>query len=436
MPAAVPLQRRIHGPAIVIAAASFLGGQAPVSAQCTQPTPVTSATCDAAKSYNRETRGVSLLVWVNGQPVCEDYVAPSGPSVPHEIWSGTKSFSAITAAKAISEGLIASWDEKLVDTIPEWQGDPRKSQITLRQLLGLISGIQASGEPTYAEAIGYPALYDPGTFWEYGSVAYQIFGEFLRRKTAGSYADPLAYMHAKIFGPIGATYGGWNRGSDGMPLLAYGSQWTPREWIKFGELVRLGGFWPPTQQPLVPQELIDSAFQGSAVNPNYGLTWWLRAATSPAPCDVVRADGLGSQKLYVIRSLGLVAIRQTDSPLDGWTYSDDVFLDRLIAPPNWQDDCPPAEASALRLARSGPQAADLAFDWAPVDVDAIGRNELVAGYDVFRASTPTFADETFVAASIGGTSGALAPGEGGPPASGSITFYRVRARDKCGNAGP
>lgn len=409
---------------------------APASAQCTQPTPVTAASCEAAKTYHRAQGGVSLLVWVNGQTVCEDYTAMSGPGVSFEIWSGTKSFSAMTAAIAIAEGTISSWDEALVGTFPEWQSDPRKSRITLRQLLGLISGIQQSGEPTYAESVGYPAIHEPGTTFEYGSVAYTLFGEFLRRKLAGQYADPLAYMQAKIFQPIGATYAGWNRLSDGMPQLAWGSQWTARQWIKYGELVRLGGFWPPTEQSLAPQEFLDHAFHGSAPNPNYGLTWWMRTPTGSPPCDLVRADGLGSQKLYVIRSLGLVAVRQTNSPFAGLNYNDYTFIDHLIAPTNWQDDCPPAPASAFTVAKSGPGGGDLAFDWAAVNFDALGRNELVGGYDVFSASNPSFTGETLVASSQGATSAVFAPGAGGPPTSGSITYYRVRARDKCGNLGP
>ena len=84
------------------------------------------------------------------------------------------------------------------------------------------------------------------------------------------------------------------------------------------------------------------------------MTWWLPLPGEVAkPCDAVMAFGLGSQKLYVIRSLKLVAVRQTNNPWDGLNFSDDVFLDRLLAPPNPQDDCPPAEAAGLLVVRAG-----------------------------------------------------------------------------------
>jgi CubicO group peptidase (beta-lactamase class C family) len=417
---------------VVIGAVLLLASPAS-RAQCSTPVPVTAESCQAAKQYHIQNGGVSLLVWVDGQPVCEDYRPGSGPTVAHELWSCTKSFSSMIAAAAIEDGLISSWDERLVDTIPEWQSDLRKSQVTLRQLLSLTSGIRAeNGTPTYADALNEPALNDPGTFWEYGSVPYQIFGEFMRRKLQPDYVDPLAYLEARILDPIEADYAGWTRGSDAMPHLPWGSQWTPREYINYGELVRLGGFWPAANRQLVAQELLDEAFHHSPIKNDYGLTWWLPVPASTAkPCDAVMAFGLGSQKLYVIRSLRLVAVRQTDDPIDGLFFSDDVFLDRLIAPSNWQDDCAPTAATQLTLTRQGN---DLAFDWTAVNRDANGKNELIGGYDVYSATTPSFADQVLVVTTRGPHSAAVGLNEALTP--GTLLYYQVRARDKCGNAGP
>ncbi|MFN7967152.1 MAG: serine hydrolase [Acidobacteriota bacterium] len=383
------------------------------SAQCTYPTPVTPATCTAAKQYNASTGGVSLLVWVNGQNVCEAYNSGSGPNVAHEAWSGTKSFWSIVAARAIQDGLISSLDEKLVDTIPEWQSDPWKSQITVRQLLSLTSGIRAEaaggGTPTYAAAINEQALYAPGTFWEYGSVPYQIFGEFMRRKLQPNYVDPLAYLDAKVLSKIDAQYTGWTRGTDNMPNLPWGSQWTPQEWIRYGELVRRGGFWPATGEQIVDQELMDDSFHRSAVKDTYGLTWWLPEPGNPRKsCDAVMAFGLGSQKLYVIRSLKLVAVRQTDEPWDGLTFSDDEFLDRLLAPSNPQDDCAPVTSTALTMTKSGN---DIAFDWSPVNTDSTGNTELIGGYEARSSTKPTVALPLPAVSTAGPRSAALVPGD-------------------------
>ena len=414
-------------------APGMLVAAAPARAQCTAPTPVTEATCAAAKSYNAGTGGVSLLVQVDGQVVCEDYRMGSGPTVPHEIWSGTKSFSGILAAAAIEDGRIPSFDTTLADTLTEWAGDPRKSRITLRQLLTLVSGLQADPgyTPTYAQAVAAPALHEPGTVWEYGPVPYQSFGEYLRRRLAPDHADPVAYLQARVLSRIGATYSGWSDGSDGLPLLPHGSQWTPAEWIRYGELVRNGGLWPPSGEQVVAQHLLDEAYHPSSVKSDYGLTWWLAAPGSvKKPCDSVMAFGLGSQKMYVIRSLRLVAVRQTDQPWDGWNFSDDTFLDTLLAPADPQDDCAPAEAAAFTVSRSGD---DLRFEWAPVNADARGWTELLDGYELWRALSPDFSDAALHVSTTGPAPSLTVPGEAGGEA---LVFYRVRARDLCGNVGP
>lgn len=424
-------------PVLALAALALTALPRPAVAQCAYPTPVTPASCEAAKLYNAQTGGVSLLVLVDGQVVCEDYRTGGGPTVANELWSCTKSFSAAMAAAAIEDGLISSWDEPLVETLPEWSGDERKSRITLRQLLSLSSGIRAEmtdgSTPTYAVAITQPALYEPGTFFEYGSVPYQIFGEVMRRKLAPTFVDPLAYLEQRLFSRIGAEYGGWTRGTDDMPHLPWGSQWVPGQWIKYGELIRQGGYWPATDDQIIDQELLDGAYHGSAANSTYGLTWWLPTPGSPAKsCDAVMAFGLGTQKLYVVRSLKLVALRQTAVPWAGLTYSDDVFLDRLLDPPNPQDDCPPAAATDLLVRREG---TDLVFDWSPSNFDITGNNELIGGYDVSYATEFDFSDEQPLVTTTGPASVAVAPGEGGLFGP-SLTVYRVRARDKCGNVSP
>ena len=406
-----------------------------VRAECSAPVPVTSATCEAGKSYHAATGGVALRVHVDGVLVCEDYRPAGSGGVPREAWSGTKSFWSVAAAAAIQDGLIASWDERVSDTIVEWRDDPRKSQITVRHLLGLTSGLQpdssSGGVPTYSQAIQEPAVADPGTVWAYGDVQYQAFGEFLRRKVAPAHADPLAYLDARILDRIGAQWSGWTY-DDGWPRLPHGSQWVASEWIEYGELVRHGGAWPATGERIVDQELLDHAFH-TTIKPDYGLTWWLPLpGETGKPCDTVMAVGLGTQKLYVIRSLGLVAVRLTSQPWAGWNFDDDAFLAALLAPDAPQDDCPPDAARDLTVGRAG--AADLRFDWDPPAADLAGKTELLGGYDLERASRPDFADAVPAATLGGPDSAAVVPLEG--LAEPGIVFYRVRARDKCGNVGP
>ncbi|WP_299432449.1 serine hydrolase [uncultured Meiothermus sp.] len=307
-----------------------------------------------AAAYAAQHRGISLLVMVDGQTVFEDYPGSGSPTRAHELASGTKSFSGVMAVAAQQDGLL-SLDEPLAETLPEWKSDPLRSQITLRQLLNLTSGIPGGAiarPPTYHAAIQTRAETPPGTRFSYGPIPFQIFGEVMRRNLRG---DPLEYLKRRIFQPIGLEYAFWRRGADGNPHLPSGAFLTARNWARFGELVRQGGLWQG--QRIVDATLLDKCLEPSSVNPIYGLTWWLGRPISPAqraaigrtgremdalattpglPDDLAVAAGAGDQRLYISRKLRLVVVRQAEGIVDtlmgrGTNFSDATFLRLLLA---------------------------------------------------------------------------------------------------------
>ncbi len=332
--------------------ATLLVGSRGFSQTASDPKNPTHHTLAAA--YSARYRGISLLIMVDGQVVFEDYPNRGRPSLAHELASGTKSFCGVLAAAAQLDGLL-SLDEPVAKTLGEWEHDPLRRQITIRQLLNLTSGLPGGrlGRPaTYAEAIQTPIEAPPGTRFSYGPIPFQIFGEVLRRKLGG---DPLAYLQRRIFQPIGLEYAFWRRGPDGHPHLSSGAFLTARNWARFGELVRQEGRWQG--QPVVETGLLEQCFVPSAVNPIYGLTWWLARPLDPAqrdaigptgrtieplaqtlglPDDLVLAAGAGDQRLYISRKLGLVVVRQAEGIVDALLgqrsgFSDAIFLRLLLS---------------------------------------------------------------------------------------------------------
>jgi CubicO group peptidase (beta-lactamase class C family) len=318
---------------------------------------------EEAADYNARAGGVSMVVIEDGVVAFEDYPNGGGASKAWNLASGTKSFSCAIAAAAVQDGIL-SLDERAVDTLPEWRGDARKSRISIRQILSLTSGIRPTRigrAPPYAEAILAPSRDDPGTAFEYGPVNFQIFGEIMRRKLRsfdnGRYADALAYLDARVLRPAGVSYAAWKRGGDGYPTLPQGAELTALEWAEFGEFVQRGGRAGGEQ--VIDLETLGACFIGSAVNPGYGLTWWLKAEPSAAtleasrtmtvatdlytdprraalPSDLVVAAGAGGQRLYLIPSLKLVVARQYPRMIErvfrrrGAQFSDVEFLLRLL----------------------------------------------------------------------------------------------------------
>lgn len=286
----------------------------------------TDPNCQKALEYSAARRGAAVLVLRNGEVVCEGYAGEGAPDKGMEIASGTKSFSGMMLAAAVQDGLI-KLDEPVSVTITEWRDDPAKAKVTIRELLNLTSGLRSRGvaAPTYAEAIGFSFTAAPGAAYQYGAAPFQVFGEVMRRKlvAAGQDPDPYVYLTRRILAPIGLKPSNWRRNlKSGDLLLPQGAILTVREWVKFGELVRAGGRHKGRQ--LVDPATFRAQFEGSAVNPAYGVTWWLPNPTTstdvvtavndinrdPAmPRDMVLAAGAGDQRLFVVPSQGLVIAR-------------------------------------------------------------------------------------------------------------------------------
>src|SRR5207248_3544056 len=123
----------------------------------------------------------------NGQTILEHNANGVSANRRWPIFSGTKSFRGIAALAAMQESLF-KLDDPVSDTITEWKGDPRKSQITIRQLLNQTDSIEgasrlqrASIRDRNAMAIRLPTVAEPGSVFIYGPSHLQIFSELLVR---------------------------------------------------------------------------------------------------------------------------------------------------------------------------------------------------------------------------------------------------------------
>jgi CubicO group peptidase (beta-lactamase class C family) len=302
-----------------------------------------------AAEYSRDQRGLSVLVMKGNKIIFEDYQNGHSAETPWMLASGTKSFSGVMLAAAIEDGLVKGFDEKVSDTITEWRADPKKKDLTIRQLLSLTSGISAGQigrVSSYADAIASPMSHEPGEQFEYGPVPFQVFGELMTRKLAPKKENVMSYLKRRILDPIGLKVADW-RMENGQPLLPQGASLTAREWAKFGMFLKNGGKWNGKQ--IVKKSLLDELVIGSKANPAYGITFWLnhdgidprgrkigrgnvvneiseRGVATGVP-DLYMAAGAANQRLYIIPSVDLVIVRQ--GRLAKW--DDHEFLGRLLA---------------------------------------------------------------------------------------------------------
>ena len=305
----------------------------------------------AAAEYSASRRGAALLIVENGRTVHEQYLDGGGAGTARRIYSGTKAFWSLAALTAAQDGLL-NLDERVAETIPSWRDDPRKSRVTIRQLLDFSAGL----EPAYhlhrddpgdrdAIAIRQSIVAEPGTAFIYGPAALQVFHAVLKTKLRGQ--PPRAYLERRVLRRLGLGPQRYLQDRAGNPLLAAGWVLTARQWAKLGQLVVNGG------SPVVSSTSTAQCWRGSSANRAYSLGWWnnrnapggrefdFEAALTPrwsaqnwsnavicrdAPPDLVVAIGSRYQRLYVIPSLKLVVVRHGN----GGSFSDARFLRLLL----------------------------------------------------------------------------------------------------------
>jgi len=295
-----------------------------------------------------------MLVMQNDRTIFEHYANGGSASGRWPIFSGTKSFWGMAALAAVHNGLFRL-DDLVSDTITEWKNDPRKSRITVRQLLNQTDGIEGASRlqrPSIGDrntmAIRMPSVAEPGAAFIYGPSHLQIFSELLRRKLKGH--STIAYFERHVADRLGLHRLNYKKDSLGNPLPATGFELTAREWARFGELLLGNGNYHGRQ--IVPVSLMREAFIGSLANSSYGLTFWLNQDATighetdfermldlpwqseqwtdlcickDAPGDMVVALGSGYQRLFVISSLKAIIVRQGSNA----RFSDAYFL-RLV----------------------------------------------------------------------------------------------------------
>jgi CubicO group peptidase (beta-lactamase class C family) len=301
-----------------------------------------------AADYSRAHNGISMVVLKDGQVVFQDYLTFYNAFIPNNIFSGTKSFSCAIAVAAAEDWLL-SFDESVSETITEWQNDPQKAKITIRQLLTLTSGINAGVvgmPPPYDYAIYASMLHEPGTEFQYGPVPFQIFGELMQRKLSILGESVREYLERRVFDPIGLSVDFWHRSIDGNPKMSSGVYLRALEWAKYGQLLLNEGRWG--DRYILDKDLLSECYRGTEANPGYGMTFWLphnseidsndeiadtAANLNPilASTPIIKASGFGGQRLYVIPEHNLVIVRQSSIvPFSELGFDESKFLAPFI----------------------------------------------------------------------------------------------------------
>ncbi len=261
-------------------------------------------------------------------------------------WSMAKSFSSTLIGILIDQGLIESVNVPMTTFYPEWAGRPGFSEITLRDVLQMQSGIDFSESYTDTDCItmtgdmlcsevlemGFQADQlsymlaqerglDParttGETWYYSSGDTLLLAGAVRRVAEANnlpYRNATEFAREVLFNKIGMHNNPltWWEDVPGNTLGYCCLDTTSRNFAKFGLLFLRDGEWDGQQ--VVSKQWVEMATTDAAAgSKSYGYQWWLpgRQNGTTLPADIYAAEGQDDQRIFVIPSLDLVVVRNS-----------------------------------------------------------------------------------------------------------------------------
>ncbi|PYV19559.1 MAG: hypothetical protein DMG07_01640 [Acidobacteria bacterium] len=303
-----------------------------------------------AWEYNTGAAGSTGLLVVRRGWVVGEWYRSSGPETTFNLYSSSKPYVSVAFGLLLAEsaaGKLAGprlgLDTRMYarEWLPEGlpPSDPRKSAITLRQLLTMTSGIPShndTGEPPagagpYEFALGKDARWptarlasDPGTTWSYSNpgVSHLVL---IHRRASGQ--DLREYLRTRLFLPIGMSHFDWlelgGSGHLGPHRQGYsGLLTTARDHARFLYLALQRGRWSTGQ--VVPADYYGWALAPTPVKADYGALWW-RNRVPGTPADTFQTGGARNNHGWVMPGPELIVVRLGDGEKYPENFSEELL---------------------------------------------------------------------------------------------------------------
>ncbi|NVM36912.1 MAG: serine hydrolase [Candidatus Lokiarchaeota archaeon] len=296
------------------------------------------------KSYDLH----SVLIARHGKLVFEEYYDDDlsnnySPYLKHTLFSATKSFTSILIGIAIDKGFINSTEQLVLDLFPEAtidNYDKRKEDITIHDLLTMTSGLtfdeyddiwgMGIADDSVEYVLSRPMYNDPGSKYCYNTGSSQILSGIIQKTTGYSTRD---FAMKFLFDPLGIEESdvAWVAGHDGVNCGGIGLFLTPRNMLKFGQLLLNNGFW--NREQIISSDWIKLSSQnhieglpisGGVYPPGYGYHFWVDGD------DLYYALGYGGQTIQILPRYDIVIVttaRQEESIFTDIPY---LVLDCLL----------------------------------------------------------------------------------------------------------
>ncbi len=206
----------------------------------------------------------SFMLMRHGHVVTEGWWAPYAATVPHSMYSLSKSFTSTAVGLAIEEGKLSVSDQVLKffpDEAPAKPGANLK-EMRVRDLLRMSTGQHAddmtnfsfdSSEPLPKLFLSIPVAHKPGTHFWYNTPATFMCSAIVQKVTRQTVFD---YLKPRLFDPLGIENPTWEMkqqytfGGSGLHIRT-------EDIARFGQLYLQKGNWNGKQ--LVPESWVAAA---------------------------------------------------------------------------------------------------------------------------------------------------------------------------------
>lgn len=285
---------------------------------------------DTYNSAGRLDNIYSLLVVKNGYLIGEAYYNGEDFNDANPTASVTKSVVSALTGIALQENVLTDTDQKMADFFPEldWQNiDPRKSEITIRQILQMRSGYPWEEFSNHLNLLisrynwiplleEIPLSGNPGIQFGYSNLTAHTMAIILSRSAESTL---ISYAQEKLFDPLGVNIPYWPSDSLGYNYGSGDMAMTPRDLAKFGLLYLNNGLYDDNQ--IVPADWVAESLESYSFNVygrriltyfrglDYGYLWW---ASSAGDYEFNFAWGHGGQLVVLIHELNMVIVSTAD----------------------------------------------------------------------------------------------------------------------------
>lgn len=267
----------------------------------------------------------SLVIVKNGFLVSEKYYNGGDKNTMDMTFSVTKSITSTLIGIAIEQGFIESVNDKMLNYFPEIDTsviDPRKKEITIKQLLEMQAGFDKGNilqylvrpaENVIKAILESELLFDPGTKFSYSTYGSHILSAIIKRSTG---MNTYEFAKKNLFEPLGIKSIIWLTDKNNISIGGGGIMLTPRDMARFGYLYLNNGI--VDNKNIISEYWIECATQNKRKNLTewynikslgYGYQWWTGELND---FNFYAAIGHGGQWIVVVLSLNLVIASTMD----------------------------------------------------------------------------------------------------------------------------